>query len=224
MRRAPRMVLLAACLLVVFPVLALAQETSIAGVVRDASGGVMPGVTVEASSPALIEKSRSAVTDGSGQYRILALVPGVYTVTFTLEGFNKIERTGVELRAETILSVNAELKVGALAETITVTGASPVVDLQTVSSVTVMTREVIDVAPVTRNLQTIGILIPGTSIQGGASGTQRDVGGSASGDQYPLVYRGSTASVTSVDGMRVSVATAGGQHGLFQNDGGAQEI
>jgi hypothetical protein len=218
------MVLITACLSLVFPVLALAQETSIAGVVRDASGGVMPGVTVEASSPALIEKSRTAVTDGSGQYRILALVPGVYTVTFTLEGFNKIERTGIELRAESTMSVNAELKVGTLAETITVTGASPVVDLQTVSSVTVMTREVIDVAPVTRNLQTIGILIPGTSIQGGASGTQRDVGGSASGDQYPLVYRGSTASVTSVDGMRVSVATAGGQHGLFQNDGGAQEI
>jgi hypothetical protein len=218
------MVLLAACLLAVFPVLALAQETSIAGVVRDASGGVMPGVTVEASSPALIEKSRTAVTDGSGQYRIIALVPGVYTVTFTLEGFNKVERTGIELRAENVMSVNAELKVGTLAETITVTGASPVVDMQTVSSVTVMTREILDVAPISRNLQTIGILIPGTSLQGSAQAVTRDVGGSSQGDQYPLTYRGSTASVTSVDGMRVSVVVASGQYGLFQNDGGAQEI
>jgi uncharacterized protein (DUF2141 family) len=105
MRRAPRLLLLAACLVLVSSAAAFAQETSIAGVVRDVSGGVMPGVMVEASSPALIEKSRTAVTNGSGQYRILALVPGVYTVTFTLEGFNKVERTGIELRAETILSV-----------------------------------------------------------------------------------------------------------------------
>jgi hypothetical protein len=200
------------------------QETSIAGVVRDVSGGVLPGVTVEASSPALIEKSRSALTDGSGQYRILALVPGVYTVTFSLDGFSRVERTGIELRAETILPVNAEMKPGALQETVTVTGASPVVDLQTVSSVTVMTREILDVAPISKNLQTVGILIPGTSLQGSAQAVTRDVGGSSQGDQYPLSYRGSTASVTSVDGMRVSVVVASGQYGLFQNDGGAQEI
>ena len=203
---------------------ALAQETSIAGVVRDVSGLVLPGVTVEASSPALIEKSRTAQTDGSGRSRILALVPGVYTVTFSLDGFGKIERTGIELRAETIVPVNAEMRPGALQETVTVTGASPVVDLQTVSSVTVMTREILDVAPISKNLQTVGILIPGTSLQGSAQAVTRDVGGSSQGDQYPLTYRGSTASVTSVDGMRVSVVVASGQYGLFQNDGGAQEI
>ena len=151
------------------------------------------------------------------------LVPGVYTVTFSLEGFNKVERTGIELRAENVMSVNAELRVGALAETITVTGASPVVDMQTVSSVTVMTREILDVAPISRNLQTIGILIPGTSLQGSAQAVTRDVGGSSQGDQYPLTYRGSTASVTSVDGMRVSVVVASGQYGLFQNDGGRRK-
>ena len=104
------------------------------------------------------------------------------------------------------------------------TGTSPVVDLQTVSSVTVMTREILDVAPISKNLQTVGILIPGTSLQGSAQAVTRDVGGSSQGDQYPLTYRGSTASVTSVDGMRVSVVVASGQYGLFQNDGGAQEI
>src|SRR5262245_27502018 len=153
MRRTAGSFLSSVFLVLGFSASAFAQDTSIAGVVRDNSGGVMPGVTVEASSPALIEKSRTAVTDGSGQYRIIALVPGTYTVTFTLEGFNKIERTGIELRAETILTVNAELKVGTLAETITVTGASPVVDLQTVASVTVMTRDVIDQVPLAKNLQ-----------------------------------------------------------------------
>ena len=92
MRRTPRSLLTAVFFVVSFSAAALAQETSIAGVVRDASGGVLPGVTVEASSASLIEKSRTAVTDGSGQYRILALVPGTYTVTFSLEGFNKVER------------------------------------------------------------------------------------------------------------------------------------
>ncbi len=223
MRSAARPISLAVCFLLASTA-ALAQETAIAGVVRDSSGAVLPGVTVEASSPALIEKSRTAVTDGSGQYRIIALVPGIYTVTFSLEGFNRSVREGIELRAETILPVNAELRVGALAESVTVTGTSPVVDLQTVSSVTVMTREILDVAPISRNLQTVGILIPGTSLQGSAQAVTRDVGGSSQGDQYPLTYRGSTASVTSVDGMRVSVVVASGQYGLFQNDGGAQEI
>ena len=159
---------------VLLPALAAAQGTAgISGTVRDTTGALLPGVTVEASSPALIEKSRSAVTDNSGQYRILPLVPGIYTVTFSLEGFSRVIREGIELRAETIVPVNAELRVGALAESVTVTGASPVVDLQTVSSVTVMTREILDVAPISKNLQTVGILIPGTSLQGSAQAVTR---------------------------------------------------
>ncbi len=222
--RAYRLLVFVACLVLGSSAIALAQETAIAGVVKDSSGAVVPGVTVEASSPSLIEKSRTSVTDGSGQYKIIQLVPGTYTVTFSLEGFSKVERTGIVLNAETTLPVNAEMRVGALSETVTVSGASPVVDMQTVSSVTVMTREILDVAPISKNLQTIGILIPGTSLQGSAQAVVRDVGGSSQGDQYPLTYRGSTASVTSVDGMRVSVVVASGQYGLFQNDGGAQEI
>jgi hypothetical protein len=106
---------------------ASAQSTGeIAGVVRDASGGVLPGVTVEASSPALIEKTRSAVTDGQGQYKITNLRAGVYSVTFTLSGFSTIKRPGLELNTNVTLPVNAEMSVGALAETLTVSGASPV--------------------------------------------------------------------------------------------------
>ena len=105
-------------------------QASIAGVVRDSSGAVLPGVTVEASSPALIEKVRTAVTDGTGQYRIENLRPGTYTVTFTLTGFNAVKREGIELAGSFAATVNAELKVGAVEETITVTGESPIVDVQ----------------------------------------------------------------------------------------------
>src|SRR3954465_3517145 len=101
----------------VVPVSAFAQAT-IAGVVRDSSGAVLPGVTVEAASPALIEKLRTAVTDGEGRYNIVDLRPGAYTVTFTLAGFNTFRREGIELTANTTATVNGDLRVGALEETI----------------------------------------------------------------------------------------------------------
>src|SRR5438093_10970631 len=111
-----------ACLLV--PAYASAQAASgIAGVVKDASGAVMPGVTVEAASDALIEKVRSVVSDEAGQYKIVDLRPGVYTVTFTLSGFSTIKREGIELSAGFTAAVNADMRVGSLEETITVSGA-----------------------------------------------------------------------------------------------------
>src|SRR5687767_10837160 len=109
------------CLLAVLPVCASAQS-SIAGIVRDESGAVLPGVIAEAASPALIEKVRVAVTDDQGVYRIVDLRPGAYTVTFTLPGFNTLRRDGIDLRAEFTATVDAHLSVGSLEETITVTG------------------------------------------------------------------------------------------------------
>ena len=106
------------------PAWAIAQA-SIAGIVRDTSGAVLPGVTVEASSPALIEKVRSAVTDDSGQYRIVDLRPGTYAVTYTLAGFNTVRREGIELTGTFVASINVDLRVGAIEETVTVTGESP---------------------------------------------------------------------------------------------------
>jgi Carboxypeptidase regulatory-like domain len=103
----------------------VASAQAIAGVVRDASGGVMPGVTVEAASPVLIEKTRTVVTDGEGQYKIINLTPGTYSVTFTLIGFNTVRREGIELTSGFTAPVNVELKVGAIEETITVSGQSP---------------------------------------------------------------------------------------------------
>ena len=111
-------------LLLAVPSVVYAQAAAIAGVVKDASGGVLPGVTVEAASPALIEKVRTATTDGTGQFKIIELRPGTYTVTFTLPGFNTVKREGVELTGSATAQVNADMRVGALEETVTVTGLS----------------------------------------------------------------------------------------------------
>ena len=127
-RAASRLVLLALALAVMVPSLAAAQ--SIAGVVRDTSGAVLPGVTVEAASPALIEKVRTAVSDGTGQYRIENLTPGTYTVTYSLPGFTTVKREGVEVTTGVTLTLNADMRVGGVQETITVTGETPVVDVQ----------------------------------------------------------------------------------------------
>jgi hypothetical protein len=205
---------------------ASAQTSSIAGLVRDASGGVLPGVTVEAASPALIEKVRSAVTDGSGQYKIINLRPGTYTVTFTLTGFTNVRREGIELTSDFTASVNADMKVGAVAETITVTGDTPIVDVQNITTRTVMTRDVMDVMPTGRNIQAVGILIPGTSIAlGGGGALSRDVGGSGGLQQSPLQYRGSADTVQTIDGLRLNNLCANGAYsGVYWNDQSLQEI
>src|SRR5262245_44416727 len=109
------------------------SAASISGAVKDASGAVLPGVTVEATSPVLIEKVRSTVTDGNGEYRIIELRPGAYSVTFTLPGFRAFKREGLELSSNFTATVNAELQVGGVEETITVTGATPLVDTQNVA-------------------------------------------------------------------------------------------
>src|SRR5215204_4084969 len=120
---------LAIVALILIPTGAHAQAV-IAGSVRDTSGAVLPGVTVEASSPALIEKVRTTISDSGGQYRIEDLRPGVYKVTFTLPGFSTFEREGVELTGSFTATINADLRVGNLQETVTVTGESPIVDVQ----------------------------------------------------------------------------------------------
>src|SRR5687768_12525021 len=122
---------------VLLPSAAMAQAT-IAGVVRDASGAVLPGVTVEASSPALIEKVRSVVTDGTGQYRIVDLRPGTYTVTATLPGFSVVRRADIELSGAMTATIPIDMRVGGLQETITVTGETPVVDVQSVRRATAL--------------------------------------------------------------------------------------
>jgi hypothetical protein len=172
------------------PVAAYAQA-SVTGVVKDSSGAVLPGVTVEVASPALIEKTRSTVTDGSGLYQIISLPPGPYVVTFTLTGFSTVKREGIELSGSFVATINADLKVGAVAETITVTGETPLVDVQSAAVQKVVTKEVVDAIPTGRlgiNLAALqpGIILGAAGSVGGAntnSLSTQDVGGTA-GDSF----------------------------------------
>ena len=196
MRRMARLGLLLVACFALGESTALAQ--AIAGVVRDASGGVMPGVTVEAASPALIEKTRTVVTDSDGVYKIISLVPGTYSVTFALSGFNTVKREGIVLTGDFTAPVNAEMKVGAIEETITVTGASPLIDTQSVTQKKSLTSEMINALPTGRSFQNLSVLVPGVQI-GLAS---QDVGGTGGeryqtlsihgsrADQMPLVMNG----------------------------------
>src|ERR1700730_9290148 len=157
---------------------AMAQSSGeIAGVVRDSSGAVLPGVTVEAASPALIEKVRTVITDDQGQYRLIELRPGDYVVTFTLAGFSTVRREGIHLTAGFTAPVNAELRVGSLEETVTVTGASPLVDTQDVRQQTVVSNDLLAALPTSsKSLATLIALTPGMSGApdvGGASGIYR---------------------------------------------------
>jgi hypothetical protein len=166
MRRASKalLILMAAVLL---PSLAFAQGT-LTGTVRDESGGVVPGVTVEASSPALIEKVRTAVTDAAGQYRITGLNTGTYSLTFRLSGFNIVKREDIELSGTAALTIPVEMRVGALAETVTVTGATPVVDVQTTRRETVLSADVVAAMPGNRSVGTLLNAVPGLVVNEGA--------------------------------------------------------
>jgi len=163
-----RVVLSAAVLLVLTASTARAQAT-IAGIVKDSSGAVLPGVTVEASSPSLTEKVRTALTDGTGQYRIVTLPPGNYSVTFTLTGFSTVRRDNVTVSGSGVIPINADLRVGSLQETITVSGASPVVDTQTTRRETVVNNETINALPITRNYGGVLYATPGLTVQPGVN-------------------------------------------------------
>lgn len=163
---------------VLTPAEGLTQSTAsggIAGLVRDSTGAVLPGVMVEATSPALIEKVRTGVSDAQGQYKIVDLRPGAYAITFTLAGFSTVRREGIELTTGFTATVNAEMRVGAIGETITVSGATPVVDAQNVRTQNVYSREVLDALPTLKSLQSYAALTLGASF---SSAADQDVGGS----------------------------------------------
>jgi hypothetical protein len=195
--------------LVVLPGMARGQSGTtgaITGEARDATGAVLPGVTVEAASPALIEKMRTAVTDDRGRYFIGELRPGVYTVTFTLPGFSSVRREGLELSTGFTAPVDAELRVGGVEETITVSGSSPVVDITNVRSQNVLTREVLDTLPTSRSVQalsslTLGAVTTGQSLGGG------DAGGSKGDTVFGFAQiHGSPQGIRTIDGMKMSSA------------------
>ena len=171
MRGVIRLALGVLALLALVPGAAFAQEGQIAGTVRDSSGGVMPGVLVEVTSPALIEKVRTATTDDSGTYRITSLPVGTYTVSFTLEGFNKQQRNDIILTTGFTAPVNVTLAVGERTETVVVRGETPTVDVQNARQVTTFSGDDLSELPTSRNITSILSLSPGitsSSNQGGS--------------------------------------------------------
>ena len=144
------------------------ERGTLTGTVRDASGGVLPGVTVEAASPALIEKIRTAVTDSAGVYRIVNLDPGTYALTFSLEGFSQVKRENIEVRGSATLTIPTEMRVGSITETVIVSGESPVVDVQSTRREAVVDGDVIAVLPGTRSTGSLITMIPGVETFGAA--------------------------------------------------------
>jgi hypothetical protein len=200
------------------PVAAHAQAV-IAGSVKDSSGAVLPGVNVEASSPALIEKVRVAVSDGTGQYRIEDLRPGVYTVTFSLQGFSTYKREGIELTGTFTATINAELKVGTLAETITVTGETPVVDIQSARREVTLNNDVLKAIPTVRSYNAIVSVVPGVTTN------LNDVVTATATTQFPIHGGRNNEGRLMIDGLNIGNPPGGNQPTSYIADvGNAQEV
>jgi len=217
----------ALALTLIVPAVAFGQA-AISGTVKDASGAVLPGVTIEASSDVLIEKVRSGVTDGNGRYQIVDLRPGTYAVTFTLTGFGTVKTDGVLLTGTATTVVDADLKVGSVAETITVTGETPLVDVTSTTRQSVLDHDTVQNLPSSRQYFTLARMIPGTS--GGGT----DVGGSGSGAQSGIADVGQSLTAhgsknvdqrVMLNGVSIMTLQAGGNIGGQQPDvGSAAEI
>ena len=214
--------LTATLLFALLPGIAHAQA-SLAGVVKDSSGAVLPGVTVEATSPVLIEKVRTATTDSSGRYAIPDLRPGEYTVTFKLSGFSTVVRDGVELRGTAVVDINADMRVG-VQETVNVSGETPVINLQSTTRQAVMDQEIVSAIPTSRTPFTTGVLIPG--VNRGAFMSQ-DVGGSVVQEVASLEANGGRTADQRmmVNGVALSSMIQGGWGGgAVPNATGTQEF
>ena len=200
----------------------VSAQASIAGQVKDASGAVLPGVTVEASSTALIEKVRSVVTGGTGQYRIELLPPGTYTVTFALPGFSTVKRDGIELTGTFTATIDADLRVGAVEETITVSGETPIVDVQNTARQRIVDRDIIENIPAGRNIWALGALNPGIT-----TNVPQDVGGAVINATTGMSSHGgrSNDGWTSMDGITMNaMASTGFTTRLIYSMASVQEV
>ena len=213
-------VTVAASLIGVFFPIAASAQSAITGLVKDSSGGVLPGVAVEASSPALIEKARTVYTDTQGRYTIVDLRPGLYKVTFTLQGFSSLVQDRVELPSDFTATINADLRVGAVEESVTVSGAAPVVDVQNAQRTTVLSRQLLDSVPVPRMYQAEGALAVGTKV------SDQNVGGARAAVNPRLTAHMSVTKDTTidVDGMKMNTLVGGGDSHPDHNDAMSQEI
>src|SRR5947207_6294384 len=199
---------------------AASAQSGITGLVKDASGGVLPGVTVEATSPALIEKARTVVTDTQGRFAIIDLRPGIYKVTFTLSGFSTLVQDGIDLPSNFTATLNADLKLGTMEETLTVSGQAAVVDVQNAQRTTVLTRALLDAVPVSRMYQAEGAVSVGTKV------SEQNVGGARAAVNPRLTAHMSVTKDTTidVDGMKMNTLVGGGDSHPDHNDAMSQEI
>src|SRR5688500_12542415 len=204
-------------LVLTMPSLAVAQGAlargALTGTVRDASGAVLPGVTVEAASPVLIEKVRTVISDGTGQWRIVDLRAGTYTVTFTLAGFTTTRREGIELTGSATLAVPVEMRIGSLEETITVSSETPIVDVQSTRRETVLNGEVLQTLPATRSYGALLNSIPGLTIAGGVSAST-----SPTMTLFTAHGGDSLEGRITIDGLTVAAAFNGGGVSSFTYD------
>ena len=206
MRRGHILGLIITLAFVCAPMTAWAQgvNSSITGVARDTSGGVLPGVTVEAASPALIDKVRTAVTDAEGLYRIVDLRPGDYSVTFTLPGFRTFRRDGIVLPANFVATVNGDMSLGALEETITVTGEAPLVDVQSTQQQSQFERETLAAIPGTGRITGLANVIPGAAL---VAPTAYSVGGVDDTAQLRFRVHGAPEADAIVDGTNQAIGS-----------------
>jgi hypothetical protein len=195
-------------------------QSAFSGIVRDTSGAVLPGVTVEASSDVLIEKTRTVVTDGEGRYSIVDLRPGTYVVVFTLTGFNAHRREAIDLPSNFNMTINADLRVGSLEESITVTGDAPVVDVQSTQRTHVLNRELLDALPTARNYSGLAALLPGVRM------SNTDVGGNQQMEQIYMTVHGSrqTDTTVEVDGLKMNSLMNDGQVQAYFSDAANAEV
>ena len=208
--------------ILLLPAVVSAQAT-IAGTVRDASAAVLPGVTVEASSPALIEKTRTVVSDGTGQYRITDLPPGSYVVTFSLPGFTTVKRDGLAVSGSGVIPINVDLRVGGLQETVTVSGEAPLVDTQSVRREIVLNSETLNTLPATRGYGSALAAVPALSI-GGVAGGGATTAPTTPDMMFFTAHGGDSGEGRiSVNGLTLAAPFGGGGTSTFTYDVANQE-
>jgi hypothetical protein len=214
--------ILSAILLLVSMAGPLAHAQAITGVVRDPSGALIPGVSVEASSPALIEKFRAATTNSQGEYKLVDLRPGTYTVTFRLAGFTSVKRGGIELSADFTATVDADLAVGSATQTVEIQAGAPLVDVQNVNAETNISEKILDNSPVSKNVLgfsalTVGAIIPQTA---------QDVGGSKGEISVRLAFHGGhqIEQKLLLDGMIYNTLLSVGNRTFFPNPASTEEF
>ena len=200
-----------------FSPIATAQST-ISGQARDASGAVMAEVTVEAASPALIERSRTVITNGEGRYAIVDVRPGTYTITFTKSGFNPVKEQ-IDVPANVTVPVDAIMQVGSVGQTVEVQAQVATVDIENVAHPEVLTRNDMDSLPTARNMQSIASYVPGIHLN------QPDVGGSQQIEQTYISTHGNPAGrdIYLLDGMRVNTMQNDGLIQIYIDNGMIQE-